>query len=82
MAGSEAGMCRLRASAGGYHRCQQSLCVQRRWVPACDSKRRQHSPILAEAEGLMRKLNGMLAPPTESMRPDWRIADVLGTWYR
>ena len=31
---------------------------------------------------MMRKLHGLLAPSAENMRPDWRIADVLGTWWR
>ena len=30
----------------------------------------------------MRKLNALLAPPAENMRPDWRVGDVLGTWWR
>jgi hypothetical protein len=30
----------------------------------------------------MRKLNGLLAPAAESMRPAWQVADVLGSWWR
>ena len=56
--------------------------ADRAWALAGLRLTRSPHPAAAEAEGLLRKLNGLLAPPTESMRPDWRIADVLGTWYR
>ncbi|EFN55436.1 hypothetical protein CHLNCDRAFT_12869, partial [Chlorella variabilis] len=35
-----------------------------------------------EAEGMLRKLHSLLAPPAENMRPDWRVSDLLGTWWR
>ncbi|PSC73920.1 Zinc-peroxisomal [Micractinium conductrix] len=35
-----------------------------------------------ELEGLLRKLTGLLAPPADSMRPDWRVSELLGTWWR
>jgi hypothetical protein len=31
---------------------------------------------------MLRKLDGLLAPAADNMRPAWRVADVLGTWYR
>ncbi|KAL6769608.1 hypothetical protein ACKKBG_A31685 [Auxenochlorella protothecoides x Auxenochlorella symbiontica] len=35
-----------------------------------------------EATGLMRKLNKALAPEKDSMKPDWRLGDLLATFYR
>lgn len=35
-----------------------------------------------ELEGLMRKLTTLLAPAADNLRPNWRIADVLGTYFR
>ncbi|KAL4858339.1 Insulin-degrading enzyme-like 1 [Chlorella vulgaris] len=35
-----------------------------------------------ETEGLLRKMTGLLAPPADTMRPDWRVADLLGCWWR
>lgn len=37
---------------------------------------------LPEATGLMRKLNKALAPEKDSMKPDWRLGDLLATFYR
>lgn len=45
-------------------------------LPAC------LPPLPAELEGLLRKLTGLLAPPADSMRPDWRVSELLGTWWR
>ena len=38
--------------------------------------------LLAEIEGLLRKLTTLLAPRAENLLPNWRVADLLGTYYR
>jgi Nucleotide hydrolase len=45
------------------------------------------SPLLSplrstEVEGLQRKMMTTLAPEAEHLKPEWRIGEVLGTYYR
>ncbi|GAB4818118.1 hypothetical protein N2152v2_005164 [Parachlorella kessleri] len=35
-----------------------------------------------EVEGLMRKLNNLLAPAAATFRPNWRVGECLATYYR
>ena len=36
----------------------------------------------AEVEGLIRKLNNLLAPAAATFRPNWRVGECLATYYR
>lgn len=36
----------------------------------------------AEVDGLMRKLNTLLAPAAQDFRPGWRVGECLATYYR
>lgn len=38
--------------------------------------------ISAEVEGLLRKMTTILAPEAEHLKPEWRVGEVLGTYYR
>ena len=38
--------------------------------------------LIAEVEGLLRKLTTALAPEAEHLQPEWRIGEILGTYYR
>lgn len=38
--------------------------------------------FFTEFEGLLRKMTTSLAPEAENLKPDWQIAELLGTYYR
>lgn len=38
--------------------------------------------LSTEVEGLQRKMMTTLAPEAEHLKPEWRIGEVLGTYYR
>lgn len=39
-------------------------------------------PGEGEVEGLLRKLNTAMAPEADHLKPDWRVGEVLGTYFR
>ncbi len=39
-------------------------------------------PVCIDKDGLMRKLDINLAPEADHMKPDWKVGECVGTYYR
>lgn len=59
----------------GWRACRRPFLLDRRRPPGPEFDG-------AEEAGLLRKLTKALAPESDAMRPDWKVGDLLATYYR